>query len=102
MCVCAMLCHPMVTVYSACVFSSIGSPGGSLDVLVATGRSPLRIDRRSEILRIRGNKMKSYKKPPIKPPIIGPTQYTWKNKRQKHGKGEEEEDRLGMQKHLRV
>lgn len=69
-------CHPKATVYSACVFSSTGSPGGSGGALVSTGRSPLRIDRRSETPRTLGKRMKSYKKPPITPPMIGPTQYT--------------------------
>lgn len=69
-------CHPKATVYSACVFSSTGSPGGSGGALVSTGRSPLRIDKRSETPRIRGKRMKSYRKPPITPPMIGPTQYT--------------------------
>lgn len=63
-------------VYRACVLSSIGSPRVSCWVSLSGGRLPFSVARRSDRPLMRGNSMKSYRRAPMAPPIIGPTQYT--------------------------
>lgn len=65
-------------VYRACVLSSMGSPRVSCWVSFSGGRLPFSVARRSDRPLMRGNSMKSYRRAPMAPPIIGPTQYTCK------------------------
>lgn len=68
-------------VYRACVLSSMGSPRVSCWVSLSGGRLPFSVARRSDRPLIRGNSMKSYRRAPMAPPIMGPTQYTcWQQK----------------------
>lgn len=74
--------HPLAPVgergqvYRACVLSSMGSPRVSCWVSLSGGRLPFSVARRSDRPLMRGNSMKSYRRAPMAPPIIGPTQYT--------------------------
>lgn len=65
-------------VYRACVLSSMGSPRVSCWVSLSGGRLPFSVARRSDRPLMRGNSMKSYRRAPMAPPIIGPTQYTYR------------------------
>lgn len=67
-------------VYKACVLSSIGSPRVSCWVSLSGGRLPFSVARRSDRPLMRGKSMKSYRRAPMAPPIIGPTQYTCEEK----------------------
>lgn len=64
--------------YRAWVLSSMGSPLVSCWPSGSGGRVPFSVASLSASPRIRGNSKKSYSRAPIAPPIIGPTQYTWK------------------------
>lgn len=63
-------------VYRACVLSSMGSPRVSCWVSLSGGRLPFSVAKRSDRPLMRGNSMKSYRRAPMAPPIMGPTQYT--------------------------
>lgn len=70
-----------VGVYRACVLSSMGSPRVSCWVSLSGGRLPFSVARRSDRPLMRGKSMKSYRRAPMAPPIIGPTQYTCTKRR---------------------
>lgn len=70
-----------VEVYRACVLSSMGSPRVSCWVSLSGGRLPFSVARRSDRPLMRGKSMKSYRRAPMAPPIIGPTQYTCTKRR---------------------
>lgn len=72
----------LLQAYRACVLSSMGSPLVSCWPSASGGRVPFSVASLSERPRIRGNSMKSYSRAPMAPPIMGPTQYTWKDKEQ--------------------
>lgn len=73
--------------YRACVLSSMDSPLVSCWASASGDRMPFSVASLSERSRIRGNSRKSYSRAPIAPPIMGPTQYTWRGKSREQWRG---------------
>lgn len=61
-------------VYRVCVLSSMGSPRESCWLSPSGGRLPFSVASRSDSPLMRGKSMKSYRRAPAAPPIMGPTQ----------------------------